>query len=47
MPEDPSEVLAKGLLILQTDVKMIAASLEDRRFSLCYLDLRLDKVSGG
>ena len=29
-PEDPSEMLVKGLLIPQTDVKMRAASLEDR-----------------
>ena len=38
-PKDPSEVLAKGLLIPQTDVKMRAASLEYRsssdRGSLC------------
>ena len=28
VPEDPSEMLVKGLLIPQTDVKMRAASLE-------------------
>lgn len=38
-PKDPPEMLAKGVLVPQTDVKMRAASLEDRsssdRGSLC------------